>query len=448
MSNSDGTVVRGVLWSVGTYALSIMIRFGSSVILSRLLTPELLGIWLIIHTVRHGIELSSDLGFGQNIVVNKAGATPEFFNTVWVLQIFRGLIVGAGLFVCAAPIAGLYGVPTAAFQISGAIALVSGLASTSIFLVHRKMQLAKLNLFDLAQEGAGAIVVIAAALVSPTIESLLMAALGTQLIRTLSSYFLTNDGNRLRFNRRYALEILTFGRWIVLSSILSFLCANFDRLYIGMVAPFAVLGVYGIARSLADVPGVLAARVGYSVVFPTTSQASNLARPALRAQLSAIRFKLLLGAAAGVAFAISISDLAVTFIYDGRYHEAGWMLQLLLFGVWLAVLCSINEYALLGFGKPSYSVMGNAVKLAFYLIVLPQAYQKMGILGAIFAIVLSEVGRYIVICIGQWREQFSFLKQDAAATLIFLALIAAIAWGRSVAGFGSILRAVPIDHIG
>lgn len=445
---ANGTVVRGVVWTVGTYALSAIVRFGSNILLSRLLNPELFGVLLIINTIRQGVELSSDVGFAQNVIQNKAGDQPEFFDTVWVMQMVRGLLLCAILFACAVPIGRLYSVPATGFELSAAILLVSGFASTSIYLVHRDLQLAKFNLFELAQDVVGAALVIAAAIMSPTIEALLIGALVAQLIRTCTSYFLSSHGNRFQFNKAYALEVLTFGRWIFFSSVLMFLCASFDRLYIGKVAPLAVVGVYGIARVLSDMPMFLAARIGYSVIFPVVSSAQDSARSDVRAQLSTIRFKLLLVAAAGVAFGISFADIAVTLVYDARYHDAGWMLPLLLFGVWLAILCSINEYAMLGFGKPSYNVVGNAIKLGYYLIALPLAYHHLGIFGAIVAIALSDLGRYFVIGIGQKRERFSFLAQDAVATLIFLSLVIVLSWVRSMAGFGTAFDAVPLEQIG
>ncbi len=84
--NSNASVVRGVAWTTGTYAFSVIIRFGSNVILARLLSPELFGILLIINTVRQGIELSSDVGLAQNVVQNSVGNTPAFYNTVWVMH--------------------------------------------------------------------------------------------------------------------------------------------------------------------------------------------------------------------------------------------------------------------------------------------------------------------------------------------------------------------------
>lgn len=444
---ANNTVVRGVVWTVGTYALSVVVRFGSNILLSRLLNPQLFGILLIVNTIRQGVDLSSDVGFAQNVIQNKEGDRPEFLNTVWVMQMARGILLCAILFACAAPVARLYSVPVSAFELSAAILLATGLTSTSLFILHRNMQLARLNSFDLAQDVVSAALVIAAAVISPTVESVLIATLIATLIRALTSYFLIKNSYRLLVNKAYVIEILTFGRWIFLSSILMFLCASFDRLYIGTVAPLAVVGVYGIARALSDMPTFLAARIGYSVIFPVVSSAQSTARVDVRAQLSGVRFKLLFVAAAGVAFGISIADIVVSFVYDARYHDAAWMLPLLLFGVWPAILCSISEYALLGFGKPMYGVIGNGLKLAYYLIALPLAFHHLGIFGAIVAIALSDLGRYAAIGVGQRREHFSFLIQDGAATIIFMSLIVAISWTRFLAGFGTAFDSVPFDRL-
>ena len=42
---------------------------------------------------------------------------------------------------------------------------------------------------------------------------------------------------------------------------------NFDRLFLGMAAPLALLGVYGIARSLSDPIGALVVRLCSYVFF-------------------------------------------------------------------------------------------------------------------------------------------------------------------------------------
>ena len=90
MKLSRAILLRGVTWTVATYSASQLFRFVSSVILTRLLAPELFGLIAIIHSVRIGIELLSDVGIGQNVVYNKESDKPDFYNTAWSLQLIRG----------------------------------------------------------------------------------------------------------------------------------------------------------------------------------------------------------------------------------------------------------------------------------------------------------------------------------------------------------------------
>lgn len=441
MLNSPAKIIRGAAWTIGAYAISTVFRFGSNVALSRLLAPEIFGMALIAITLKTGMDLLSDIGLGQNVVHSKEGDQPEFYNTVWVLQIIRGFLQVALLFVFAVPLAALYQLPVAVLLLSAVTLAITGFASTSIFLMQRRLKLAKLNMFDLAQDGVSAVIAVTAAYISPTIWSLLVAGILATIIRTISSFFLGEGTNRPTFVGKHAAEIVTFGRWIFLSSLLGFLCASFDRLYIGQAAPLAVLGVYGIARSIAELPSALAGRLSHSMIFPMIASEKAMLRSDLRALVAPMRFKMLVAAAVCVAFAIVVSDGFVKLIYDHRYVDAAWMLPLLLFGVWLTILCMMNEYTLLGVGRPLYGVAGNTLKLAYFFLVLPLSFQHFGILGAISAIAVSEVGRYLVIAVGQRWEGLSFLRQDVTATLVLIGLVALLSWCRFAAGFGT-----PFDH--
>ena len=443
----NATIIRGAIWSAGTHITSIVIRFGSNVLLSRLLNPETFGILMIVGTIRHGIELSSDIGLSQNVVQNKSGSAPSFLNTVWVVQIIRSILQSVLVFVCAAWIADLYGVPAEVFEISSVGIFIGAFTSTSIYLLHRNMQFAKFNLFELAMDACGAIIAICAALVSPTAVSLLVAAVVTQVLRTVASYFLGPERSSFQFQKKFALEILYFGRWIFLSSMFFFFSTSFDRLYIGAVAPLALVGIYGMSRVLADLPATLVARIGYSVIFPLISASQQEVRSELRSRVSAVRIVFLLSVALLIAFGVSFADIAVRIIYDDRYRDAAWMLPILLFGAWSAILCSANEYALTGLGKPSYNTIGSAIKLVYCVCALPLAYQNFGMGGIVVASALSEIARYFALVWGARREKFSFIAQDSIATFVFIALIGAISWTRAMAGLGTVLDSILLPAI-
>src|SRR5205085_12111144 len=130
---------------------------------------------------------------------------------------------------------------------------LSSLNSISIFLVQRRLQLAKLNIFETSVEFISALAHVILAYFSPTLWALVLGGLTAAVTRLVGSYFLL-PGLRHTFSisKEYAWQIFGFGKWIFLSSIVYVLSITFDKLYLGKVAPVAVLGLYGMARSLAD----------------------------------------------------------------------------------------------------------------------------------------------------------------------------------------------------
>ncbi|MHA6691279.1 oligosaccharide flippase family protein [Devosia sp. A449] len=437
MAFSPKQMLHGAIWTIGAYGASVGLRFGSNVILSRLVVPEVFGVMLIINTLRMGIELFSDVGIGQNIVQNPKGESRSFLDVAWTIQLGRGLVLFSLLFFAAAPLGQLYQLPTSAIQLSALTLAIMGAASISIYLLQRRLQFVRLNLFDLSVDAVGAVLTVGLALLSPTIWSLILANILTAAIRTIATYLLPEARNWLAWDRSHVRDIVSFGKWIYLSSILAFLCASFDKLYLGQSVPLALLGIYGLARNVADLPAALFARLGHSLVFPVIAAQQQGVRHELRARIAPLRFKLLLCCAACIAFGATFADYAVMLIYDARYQDAGWMLPVMLVAVWVSILCSMNEYALMGLGKPLYGAGGNLVKLISLAVGIPLALSAMGVMGVILVIALGDIGRYIPILAGQRREGLSFLRQDVALSATLLLLLAGFTLLRWQAGFGT-----------
>jgi O-antigen/teichoic acid export membrane protein len=73
--------IKEAFWTIVGYGGSLVLRFASSLILTRLLFPELFGLMGIVNIFIIGLQLFSDVGIGLNIVQNKRGDEPEFYNT-------------------------------------------------------------------------------------------------------------------------------------------------------------------------------------------------------------------------------------------------------------------------------------------------------------------------------------------------------------------------------
>jgi O-antigen/teichoic acid export membrane protein len=448
MTISIGFLLKGAIWTIGAYGLGQALRLATNVFLAQLLAPELFGIMLIVNSSRMGIELISDVGIGQNIIYHKNANDPDFYNTAWSLQAIRSVLLWLVALAVAAPLARFYQtpilvyiVPLTAFGI-----VLSGFTSVSRTLLQKRMQIAKLNAFDTIMSFVSSAAYVVFAYLSPTIWALVFGGLFGSAVTMIASYFLLPDiKQKFHLSKEFSWEILHFGKWIFASSIVYFLSTNFDRLYLGKAVPLQMLGVYGIARSISELLGLVVLRLGNYVLFPLIASHSQTPRAELRAQLASIRAKFLLVAAIGFSLFAATADLPIKILYDERYQAAAWMLSVLIMGSWFSILAFINESTLLGLGKPSYSAISNGLKFAFLLISLPLCVTFYGLIGGVMAVALADLFRYVPIFVGQSKERFSFGMQDLLLTLAVVLLIAFWEWLRWTLGFGTSFDSLPID---
>ena len=149
MSSVKQLAVRGAVWTIGSYGLSLVLRLGSNLILTRLLVPEMFGLMSLVYVFIMALNLFSDLGIGQSLIQNKRGDEPDFINTAWTLQVYRGLILWFCMLLLAWPVSQLYQKPECLWLIPvvGFGTVISGFNSTSLFTLNRNMAFGKLAIF-------------------------------------------------------------------------------------------------------------------------------------------------------------------------------------------------------------------------------------------------------------------------------------------------------------
>jgi O-antigen/teichoic acid export membrane protein len=441
------TLTKGATWTIMSFGGSQLIRFVTNVALTRLLAPELFGIMVIVNTLKTGVELITDVGIGQSIIYNKNADDPDFYNTAWTLQLIRGLLLWLLACAAAAPVAHFYHAPILLLiiPVSSFVLVLTGFSSINTFLIQKRMQIAKLTAYQIISGTIWAVGQLALAYYIPTIWALVFGLIFGSAVSMIGSYFLLPEvRHRFNISKSYTWDILHFGKWIFLASTVYFLSISFDRLYLAGVIPLALLGVYGIARSISELLSMLALQIGNIVIFPFIASHSQLPRADLREQVVSARLKFLLIAAFGFSFCAAGVDLAIKLVFDQRYHAAGWMAPVLIIGAWISILCSLGESALLGLGKPRYGAMGNSMKFGWLLIGLPFGFGHFGPVGAIVVIAASDVFRYISVIIGQIRERFAFYRQDFFITLLTLGLFGVLEWLRWIFGLGTSFEEITI----
>ena len=444
MSSVKQLAVRGAVWTIASYGLSQVLRLGSNLILTRLLVPEMFGLMSLVYVFITALHLFSDLGIGTSLIQNKRGEDPDFINTAWTLQVYRGLILWFCTLLLAWPLAQLYQQPQFLWLIPvvGFGTVISGFNSTSLFTLNRNMAIGKLAIFELSGQALGIAVMIAWAWLSPTIWAILMGSFSSQIMQLVWSHYLhSGPPHRLVWNQEVVKEIFSFGKWIFVSTALTFLAEQADRLILGKLLTFYMLGVYGVALTLADLPRSVTLALSGKVMFPAISKLADEPREILRAKVLKTRQPILIVLAVGLTALVCFGDIAIKIMYDQRYVDATWMLPILALGIWPRVLCNTgNESILFALGKIQYPAFGQFLRFLWTSIGLWVAFSIAGLPGAIVAVALNDLGFYTAISYGLWREGVNCLGQDLQATVLLLALITSVLAARYFLGLG-----LPID---
>jgi O-antigen/teichoic acid export membrane protein len=276
-----------------------------------------------------------------------------------------------------------------------------------------------------------------AAFVNKTIWALVVGSLTSEIVALVWSYrLIPNFSNRFAWDKEAAKELLSFGKWIFLSTAVTFFAEQADRLIFGKLLSFELLGIYGIAMTFADLPRSVTMAINGKVIFPAISRFADLPRKELRAKLNHNRKPILLGLAVGLAFLVSFGDVLVKVLYDKRYWDAAWMLPILALGIWPRLVCNTNEPSLFAISKPQYSTFANFTRFLCTSLGVWLGYSLIKVPGAIIAVALNDLLYYLAINYGLWREGLGGLKQDIVATALLLGVLAVILTSRFVLGFG------------
>ncbi|MEG3848050.1 oligosaccharide flippase family protein [Microcoleus sp. herbarium19] len=446
MSSEKKLAIKGAVWTIASYGSSQIIRFASNLILTRLLLPELFGLVGLAYVFITGINLFSDIGLGPSIIQNKRGDDPQFLNTAWTMQVIRSLFIFICLIAITLPVASFYGEPRLQWLIPviGLNSVMGGFNSTATSSLNRQMAVKKIVIFELGIQIVSTAVMVVWAWFDPSIWAILAGGFTASVMELVWSHFLIRGkSNRFAWDKEAAKEIFSYGKWIFLSTALFFLCSQADRLILGKIFTLTMLGIYGIAFTLGDMPRQIIIAISGRVIFPSISMLADLPRQELRAKILKNRKLILIPLAVGLAIFVTFGDQLILTLYRKEYMAASWMMPILALGIWHTTLHNMMGSCLLAVGKSQYAAMGNLVTFLNLCITIPVAYHFKGNLGAVIAVALGDLPTYGVTNYGLWREGLTCFWQDFQLTALFVGVLATLIWLRvAVLGLG-----LPIDTI-
>jgi O-antigen/teichoic acid export membrane protein len=400
-SSVKRTVIRGSAFEMAGYAGSQAVRLISNLVLTRLLFPEALGLSQMVGTVFYAVHMLSDVGVRQCVIQHPRGEDPSFLGTALTVQAVRGFILGVAVLLMAWPVS-VWGfrepqlVPYLIF--SALFPIVGGLHSTAVYVLRRRIQLGWVVGLELGTQIVTTAGTIAAAFIWRSPWALLFGTLLSGVAYTIGSYLLpVRVPLRFRFDREAYKALTGFGRWIFGSSAVFLIGARADTFFLGRYMGAATLGVYTNAVMISEAIGVLADRVVASVFYPLFSKQFRDGADGLAAFYYRVRLRLDAVALPTIGFLSGCGSLVVDLLWDARYAEAGWILQLLCIRTATVCLTAPCESCVAGSGYPRFVFLKNLSRTITIVCALPIGWRLGGLYGLVLATALSEIPGLLVL---------------------------------------------------
>ncbi len=421
-------------WTLLGHFAAQLLRFGSNLILTRLLAPDLFGVMSVGYMVFTGLAMLSDLGLGAVVARSRRGDEAKFLNVVWIAQIGRGVVMTVGALGLSAAL--WLGAARALFpehsvyadlRLPALLAVVSlygvieGLESTKSLWVRRNLSLAALTKIDLvAQVGTTAFILIWAWF-DPSIWALGIGWVFGVVVRTLLTHWkLPGPRNRLEWDRTAFAEILAFGKWALVSSPISFLLANGDRLMLGALLDANEMGFYAIALLLITAIQSVVLKLTGQSVQPALAEVVRDRPDELRRALYRVRLPLDVMCAVPAGALFVLGSPVVRLLYDNRYQPAGWMLSVLALTLALTQL-NVFDQCLIALGRIKLLSALNFFRLFALYALIPLFYLLWGTQGAIIAVPASALANSVLQLFVQGKQNLLDIGRELRVVPLFAA---------------------------
>ena len=425
-------IMRSSMFTIAGFGAQQAIRFGSNLILARLLFPEAFGTMALVTVLLVGLTMLSDLGIQPAIQSSKRGDDPDFLNTAWTLNMIRAVMLFAIACALAWPMAWFYHEPLL-FQmvpVAATSLLILSLEPTRAETASRHMALGRVTILEISAQVISVIVMLLLAWVTQSIWALVAGNLVAAAARAgLAWVMLPGISNRWHLDSDSAHELIHYGRWIFFSTVAGFLVLQSDKLILGHYLSLEQLGLYNIGYFLAGFPLMLGQLLVQRLMIPIyrasppSESAENFGR------LRRIRFMLSGMLVAGVTPLALAGIYIVALLYDPRYASSGAVTMLVAMALLPQMLFLTYDQVALASGDSRGFFTLNATRAVLLVSLLITLVPRLGIPGAPLSMAATALLSYplqvrLARKFGAWDPLHDALM--AAVALALLAVVLAL----------------------
>lgn len=406
-----------------------VLRLVGNLVSARFLDTEAYGLMALVITINTGLIMISDVGIEQGVIYDEEGDKPTFLRTAYSLQVVRGLMLYALALLVTVPVAYFYEesrylslIPVVSLQ-----CVFAGFISMRFSWNKRKVRsMREIALLEIGAQGAATVMVVILAYLYRSVWALALGSFAYAFARmVLTHLMLDGPKDGFAWDHPSIMRIVRYGRWIFVSTFVTFFSLRYDVFALGKLETIGTLGLYNMALMLTSMLNTIGFQVSQTVLFPALSEASRtgsrevMHRTFQRSQK--VVLPIALWAVTGLTY---LGPAFFHYLYRERFEAAGWILQAQISFVWFVFLTDSWTRALMAVDDNRSMAVANVVRLVVAVAVGNWAHQYFGLVGFVLGMGFASLCAHIWVHIALHRHGFRAWRSDLVYTLAALPLLA------------------------
>jgi PST family polysaccharide transporter/lipopolysaccharide exporter len=386
--------IRSGFWETAINVSTRLLELLVLIVLANLLAPQDFGLIGIALLIIGALNRFSRLGLNQALIHHEDERIDPYLNTVWILNLCRGILLATLTFVSAPFVADFFREPlvTDLLRFLALSPLLKAVSNPGVVYFEKALQFHRKFIYRVTGSLANSTVALGFGIVYQNVWALAFGFIAADLVRFPLSYWIHEFRPKFAFDVDRASELIGYGKWITASSMVYFLLDEGDDFVVGWLITSAALGFYRMAYRIGNAPATEITNVIGDVIFSAFSKLQHDTQALQDAFLRTIQVTTL------VSFPTSVGVVVVAPVFVRGFMGQEWMpmvtaMQILAIYGFLLSFTETFHKLWKAVGHPEYVTKIGVLRLIIMAVLIFPAISRYGIEG----VALTILGAYLAV---------------------------------------------------
>ncbi len=269
-------IIKAGTWAIVGQFTKLVVKFGVSIILARLLSPKEFGLMGMVSVLIVLLNSMSELGLFTSLIQKKEVNQTELSSVFW-LTFILGLVISLLLFISAPWVALFYNQNelTKIIQVLSIIFFFNSLVLTHNAILTKVLNFKILEIYSTVSLVLSSIIALILAYFNFGVWALVYQQILNSLFNAVIVWYFQSWRPSFILHFKSIKSLLGFGFRVFISGLLNTLFGSIDTIIIGKFFSAASLGLYSFAQNLINVTVGTFTTAIVRVLFPVMAGAQN-----------------------------------------------------------------------------------------------------------------------------------------------------------------------------